>query len=99
LRSWAKERFEAYARACVLAAVALTPAVFLKSAYGVFSVSKLAILWSLTALGLAFWAIWRLSGGAALPKSPFVRLGGLFVVIAVLATAFSPLRTAALVGH
>lgn len=93
------ERFEVYARACLIVAMIVTPVAFLKSTTGVFAITKLTILWSLMVLCLAIWAIWRLHAGTALPKSRLIRYGACFVAISAIATAFSPYRLIALMGH
>ena len=99
MRKWVRGRFEVYARVCLLVAMVVTPLFFLKSTVGVFAVAKLTLLWCLMVVGLALWAIWRLHSSTTLPKARLIRYGACFVAIAALATAFSPYRLTALVGH
>lgn len=96
---WVRERFPLYARACLMSAMVLVPAMFLKSTLGVFSVVKLSVLWALMMVALALWAGWRLDEGRPAPRSKALRYGGAFLAVSAIATALSPYRVTALLGH
>lgn len=98
MRDWILQRWQVYARVCLMAAVFLPPVIFDRRTVDVFNLLKVSVLWVAGLAAAALWIAWSAERGVWMP---LIRLGyaaGAFLAASALATVFSDNPALSLVG-
>lgn len=87
--TWVLERFPGYGRACLVAALVLTPLAVHRGVPELFSTGKVAVLWVTSLAAVAFWIGWSAERRAWLPSNRAAYAAAAVVAASALATVFS----------
>lgn len=89
MRTWILQRYAAYARVVVLAALFLSAVWFWRPTIDVFDLTKITILWVLGLVALVLWVVSSAERGVWVPKMKLFWAAAAFLVAEGLATLFS----------
>ena len=98
MRTWVLQKFHAYARFCVLAAVFVSPIIFNRNTQDVFNLLKFTVLLLFGVAGLLLYIAWSAERGVWMPRFNLGVAAAAFLLACGIATVLSEDRILSVLG-
>lgn len=89
MRIWILQRWQVYARICLMLAIFVSPVIFNRGTQDVFNLLKLAVLWIFGLAAVAFYVAWAAERGVWFPRFGLAFAASAFVGACLVATVAS----------